>query len=221
MSKLDFLEKVARKQSKAKNLAKEVIKNPKLLPEIIKGFLADAANLKFKSAKILVLISREKPELLYPNFDFFAKHLDNKNTILKWNAMDVIANLTPLDSEKKFDRLFKKFYNMLYEGSLVTAAHVVTCSPIIAKAKPYLEEKITKKILRLEKFPLPTKECRNVLKGHAIKALDQYFDQVKNKNEVINFVKKELKNIRNATRKKAEKFLKKWENTDQDTGDGQ
>jgi hypothetical protein len=99
---------------------------------------------------------------------------------------------------------------MLYEGSLVTAGHVVAGSAVIAKAKPYLEENITTEILQIEKFPLPTEECRNILKGHAIKTFGTYFDSVKNKDDVINFVRQELKNTRNATRKKAEKFIAKW-----------
>jgi hypothetical protein len=211
MNKLNILNEVSKKEIKADILAKKVIKRPSLLLEIMEGFLSDAANVRFKSAKILALISKERPELLYPHFAFFVEHLSNKNTILKWNAMDVISNLTPVDSEKRFDELFKKFYAMFYEGSLVTAAHVVDGSAIIANAKPYLEEKITKEILNIGKIPLPSEECLNILKGHAIKAFDQYFDQCKNKDKVIDFTRKELKNTRNATRKKAEKFLKKWE----------
>ncbi|MDH5684387.1 MAG: hypothetical protein OEZ20_07980 [candidate division WOR-3 bacterium] len=99
---------------------------------------------------------------------------------------------------------------MLYEGSLITANQVVVGSAFVVKSKPYFEEKITKDILPLEKFPLPTKECRNILKGKAITAFDKYFDQIKSKNEVIDFVKKELKNTRNATKNKAVKFLRKW-----------
>ncbi|NIM60020.1 MAG: hypothetical protein GTO16_13930 [Candidatus Aminicenantes bacterium] len=211
MVESNILNEVSKKEINAEILAKKVIKNPRSLPDIMEGFLSDAANIRFKSAKILVLISKEKSELLLPYFNFFAGHLGNKNTILKWNAMDVISNLAPADSEKKFDKLFKKFYSMLYEGSLITAAHVVEGSAIIANTKPYLEEKITQEILKIGKIPLPSEECRNILKGHAIKAFDQYFDQSRSKDKIIDFVRKELNNTRNATRKKAEKFLKKWE----------
>lgn len=210
MIKSKFISQLAMKRTTAEAIAKKLMKNPKLLRDILNGFASDTTHVKFKSAKVLVLMSKEKPESLYPYFDFFVKHLDNKNNILKWNAMDVIANLTPADSEHKFDTLFHKYYSMLYEGSLVTAGHVVAGSAVIAKAKPYLEEKITTEILQIEKFPLPTEECRNILKGHAIKTFDAYFDSIKNKDEVMNFVRQELKNARNATRKKAEKFIAKW-----------
>jgi hypothetical protein len=174
------------------------------------GFFSDTAGVRFKSAKTLVLISEREPGLLYPQFDFFAKNLSNRNNILKWNAIDVIAHLTQVDTEKRFDKLFSRFYGMLSEGSLITAAHVVTSSALVVAHKPYLERRITRRLLGLKTIPLLTEECRNILKGHAIKTFGQYFERIKEKEKVIAFVKKELKNRRSATRKKAERFIKKW-----------
>lgn len=210
MARANIPNDIGKKEISAEIIAREAIKNPKLVPDIIQALSSDDATARFKSAKTLVLVSREKPELLYPHFDFFVKHLDNKNNILKWNAMDVIANLTPVDAVKKFDVLFRRFYDLLYEGSLITAGHVVSGSAVITKAKPYLEEKITEEILKIEKIPLPTEECRNILKGQAIKALERYFDQIESKDKVVGFVEKEINNARQATRERAEKFLKKW-----------
>jgi len=148
--------------------------------------------------------------MLYPYFGFFAGQLKNKNNILKWHAIDIVANLTIIDVKKKFDRFINKYYRLLYEGSLITAGHVIAGSPVIARAKPYLEPKITKEILRIEKIPLPTAECRNILKGHAITAFDRYFKLIKNKTGVVCFIRKELKNRRSSTKKKAKEFLNKW-----------
>jgi len=66
--------------------------------------------------------------------------------------------------------------------------------------------------LRIEKAPIKppiTQECKNILIGKAILAFDVYFDQIKNKAPIISFVKKQVNNTRNATKVKAEKFLKK------------
>jgi hypothetical protein len=140
------------------------------------------------------------------------KLLDSENNILKWNAIDIIANLTRVDSYNKFDRLFKKFYGaLLYEGSLITAGHVVSVSGIIARARPELERKITEELLKVEKIPLPTEECRNILIGDIIKAFDAYLDQIENKDEIASFVKRQLNNSRRATKAKAEKLLRKLE----------
>lgn len=208
---MSILEAVAKKKNKAEALAKRVIRNPISLSELLEGIYSEKAAIKFKSAKILRIISEEKPGLLYPKWDFFEKLLDSENNIIKWNAMDVIANLTRVDSRNRFDKIFRKFYGMLYEGSLITAAHVVGNSWRIAKAKPGLGSRITSELLKVEKIPLPTEECRNILKGHAILSFSEYFDQIKEKGKVKSFARRELKNTRNATRSKAEKFLKKFE----------
>jgi len=208
---MSILEAVAKKKNKAEALAIRVIKNPSSLSELLEGIYSEKAGIKFKSAKILRIISEERPERLYPKWDFFEKLLDSENNIIKWNAMDVIANLTRVDSRNRFDKIFRKFYGMLYEGSLITAAHVVGNSWKIAKAKPSLSSRITSELLKVEKIPLPTEECRNILKGHAILSFSEYFDQVKEKGKVKSFARRELKNSRNATRSKAEKFLKKFE----------
>lgn len=208
---MGILEAVAKKKNKAEILAERVIRNPSSLSGLLEGISLEKAGIKFKSAKILRIISEERPELLYPKWDFFEKLLDSENNIIKWNAMDVIANLTRVDSRNRFDKIFIKFYGMLNEGSLITAAHVVGNSWKIAKAKPGLSRRITNELLKVEKIPLPTEECRNILKGHAIISFSEYFDQIKEKGKVISFARRELKNSRSATRSKAEKFMKKFE----------
>ena len=160
------------------------------------------------------MISEKKPEILYPSMDFFVNLLDSKNNILKWNAMDIIANLTVIDTDNKFNGLFKKFYGYLHDGSLITAGHVVDNSGKIALAKPEFQDEITKELLKVEKIPLPTEECRNILIGRTIKTFDVYYGEVKDKrhkDKIISFVKSQLNNPRNATKSKAERFLKKLE----------
>lgn len=205
-----ILDEIGRKEIPVENITGKVIEKPELLPEVIEGFSSNKAGIKFKSAKILVQISRDKPGLLYDYFDFFAEQLNNKNNILKWNAMDILANLTPVDTQKKFDKLMPDYYAKLYEGSLITAGHVIAGSAVIVKSKPYLEEKITATVLDIEHIQLPTEECRNIIEGHGITILGEYFDYIGDKAGVIDFVRKELNNTRNSTRKKAEKFLAKW-----------
>ena len=55
-------------------------------------------------------LSEERPEQLYPYMDFFITLLDSKYRILTWNAIGIIANLTQVDKENKFDVIFEKYY---------------------------------------------------------------------------------------------------------------
>jgi len=211
MKKNNILNTFEKKETEAEDVAEKVRENPDLLSELFVGISSTNPKIKFGSAKTLRIISEKNPEMLYSRMEIFVNLLDSGNNILKWIAMDIIANLTMVDSHNEFNKLFKKFYGYLYEGSLITAAHVVDNSGKIALSKPELQDEITKELLKVEKIPLPTKECRNILTGKAIKAFEVYYDKIADKGKVVSFVKRQSNNPRNATKAKAEKFLKRLE----------
>jgi hypothetical protein len=76
-------------------------------------------------------------------------------------------------------------------------------------AKPELTAKIVQALLRVEKAKYQTAECRNIALGQVIKSADQFFDQIKDQEPLIKLIRKQLKNSRHATKKAAEKFVKK------------
>lgn len=213
MKENNILGELEEKETEAEDIAEKVVKNPSLLPELLAGIASIKPRVRFGSAKILRIISKKNPRILYSHMEFFEALLDSENNILKWNAIDIIANLTVVDSEGKFNRIFKKFYNYLNEGSLITAGHIVDNSAVIARAKPEFTDEITKELLRIYELPLPTEECRNILIGKTINAFDNFYEEIKDKETVASFVRQQLNNPRNATKNKAEKSLKKWKSS--------
>lgn len=199
---------LSRKEIKAEDVARSVIDNPRLLPELFDGISSENARTRFKSAKTLRIISGENPEALYSKMGFFINLLNSENKILKWIAIDVIGNLSSVDTENKFDKIFNKFYGLLADESMITAGHVIDSSGEIARAKPHLQDKITKELLRVEKIEYKTSECRNILLGKVILSFSQYIDQINNTEETVSLAKRQLANPRKATRVEAEKFLK-------------
>lgn len=209
MPESQLLQQIGRKESDKDAIASKVIENPELLSQIMDGLGADKARVKYGCAKILHIISDEAPELLYPRFGFFTDLLDSDNNILKWEGTSVIANLAAVDSEDRIEAIFERYFAPIPGPVMITAANVIGGAAKIASAKPQLTERIAEKLLKVEKAQYKTNECRNVALGHAIKAFDQFFDQIRDKGPVIAFVRRQLENTRNATRKKAEVFLKK------------
>jgi hypothetical protein len=195
-------------KNKPEDLAERARRDSVLLATVFEGVSSSDPKLRFRSAKILNLMSQKEPGKLYPKIDFFINLLDS-DSILKWNAIDVMANLASKDVNGRFEEIFGKFYGLLQEGSLITAGHVAANSWKIVDAKPELENRITEQLLKIEKTRLPTEECRNILMGHTILCFDRYFDRIQDKDEVITFVKRQKNNSRNATKTKAQKFLKK------------
>jgi hypothetical protein len=205
-----ILNLIHQKADISNEIAQIIIDEPKLLKVVFKGVFALTARIKFRSAKILKIISLKDPELLIPHWDFFVDLLDTDNSIILWNDLDVIANLTAADQENMFDDIFQIYYQFLEDESMVTAAHVVDNSAKIAKNRPELQTKITKKLLMVGEIPRDG-ECQDILSGKAILVFDKYFSSIDNKEEVISFTKKQSTSQRNATKVKAEKFLKKHE----------
>lgn len=183
-------------------------RDKKLLSEVMRGISSDEPRVRYGCARVLRALSETNPEVLYPRWNFFADMLDSENAFLKSDAAFVIANLTEVDPKGKFENLFNRFFGLIDDESMVTAANVIKVSGLIARAKPALQSRITNRLLNIDRTHHGL-ECKNILKGHAISALGEYFEESRNKKRILEFVKKEVMNNRSGTRKKAETFLKK------------
>jgi hypothetical protein len=184
-----------------------------LLPEILNGVSSSKAAIRYSCAKVLMDLSEEHPEKLYPYMDYFINLLESKYRILTWNAMAIIANLAKVDEDKKFDAIFDKYYSFLNDAYMVTVANVVGNSAKIALAKPYLTQKITNELLKVENIsttPHLTEECKRVIAEHAIKSFASFFDKIEQKEQVISFVERHLNSPRKTLRKRSEEFLTKF-----------
>ncbi|MGD9131240.1 MAG: hypothetical protein PVH73_06665 [Candidatus Bathyarchaeota archaeon] len=194
-------------------LLKGVKQDFSLIPLLLKGVDHPKAAVRYGCSKVLMDLSEEHPEKLYLNFDFFVNLLDSKYRILTWTALAIIANLTRVDADKKFDAVFGKYYSFLGNEYMVTVANVVGNSGKIALAKPYLIPEITEELLKVQGLsttPHLTEECRRVIAQRAIRTFDLFFDRIDQKERVISFVKLHLDSPRKKLRTAAESFLEKW-----------
>jgi hypothetical protein len=186
-----------------------------MLPEILNGVFSSKASIRYSCAKVLMDLSEEYPEKLYPYMDSFIDLLNSKYRILVWNAIAILANLTKVDVDKKFDAIFGEFYSLLNDEYMVTVANVVGHSGKIALAKPYLINKITSELLKVENIsttPHLTEECKRVISEKAVKSFNLFFDKIdhEEKEKVISFVAKHLDSPRKSLRMEAEAFLTKF-----------
>jgi hypothetical protein len=168
---------LAEKKIKPDALAEKVIANLNLLPDIMEGISSQTPVIKFGCAKILRTVSHRKPDSMYAQMDVFIGMMELDNNIIKWNAMDVLGNLTKVDINNKFEDIFDRYYALLSDESMVTAGHVIDNSGKIAVTKPRLSQKITDHLLRIEDIPR-SDECVNILVGKVIVAIDEYFDHI-------------------------------------------
>ena len=209
----ELLRKLASRSLTKEGLLQKVSENPGLIPEVLNGLSSSKASVRYGCAKVLMDLSQEQPEKLYPYMDTFVALLDSEYRILVWNAMAIIASLAKVDKDRKFDAAFNRYYGFLNDEYMVTVANVVGNSGKIALAKPYLAQKIASELLKVENIsttPHLTDECRRVIAEKAIESFDLFFDRIQNKDKVVSFVKQHQKSSRRSLKMKAESFLKKW-----------
>jgi len=211
----ELLQRLVDKSMTKKELLQKVRQDYDLLPTVLRGTSSSKAAIRYSCAKVLMDISEEHPEKLYPHMDFFIDLLESKYRILTWNALTIIANLTQVDKNGKFDTAFSKYYSFINDDYMVTVANVVGNSGKIALAKPHLIEKITNELLKVENIsttPHLTEECKRVIAEATIKAFNSFYPKIRKKERVISFVKNHLNSPRRTLRETAETFLDKWEN---------
>ena len=209
----ELLQKLADKSLTKEELLKRVRQDFNLIPILLEGIRSSKAAVRYGCAKALMDLSEENPEKLYPYMASFVDLLDSKYRILVWNALAIIASLTEVDVDKKFDAVFAKYYSFMNDEHMVTVANVVGNSSKIALAKPYLIPKITDELLKTEDIsitPHLTEECKRVIAQKAIKSIDSFFEEIEDKERVISFVKRHLNSPRETLRTATESFLKKY-----------
>jgi hypothetical protein len=209
----ELLQKLKSKSITKKELLQMVKHDFSLLPEVLNGVSSSKAAIRYGCAKVLMDLSEEHPEKLYPHMDSFINLLDSKYRILTCNAMAIIANLAKVDEDKKFDAIFDKYYSFLNDAYMVTVANVVGNSAKIALAKPHLTQKITKELLKVENISTTThltEECKRVIAERAIKSFALFFNDIERKEKVISFVANHTNSPRKTLRKAAEDFLTKF-----------
>ena len=204
---MNIVSELDKKDVDVASLAKRVLEDMEVLPELLDGILASKDFIRFNSFKVLLFISEEHPEVLYPRWDFFSALLDSDNSYQQYIAIYLITNLARADDSARLEGIFDKLYSILDGEGTITAAHLARNSGKIARAKPKLRARITERLLNIDRNHRGKQ--KELIKGHAIEAFDEYFEEAENQPEILEFVRKQLQSQSPKTRKLAREFLKK------------
>jgi hypothetical protein len=185
---------------------KETLIEGKSLAGLLEALKSKDDTERYGSFEVLLRISQQKPETLYPHWDFLAGMLDSDNAYRKLIAVRLLANLTRADSQNRFEGVLDKYYNLLND-SVIIAGHVTANSGRIARAKPALQAEITERLLNIDNT---AQKHKDLIKAGAIDSFGEYFADSGDKEKIMEFVKKQLDGESPKTRKKAKEFLKKW-----------
>ncbi len=166
--------------------------------------------IKYACTKLLIKRVESDPRSLYPKIEFFIDLSDDENHILQWTAIDVLGGIGTICSPKDREKILKLLYQKLNCGKMITAGHATKALGNIAIAKPQHRDEIIAELLKVEKYTYDTSECRNIAIGHVIEVLGDI--GIEKNDKTTSWLKKQTKNTRKSTTKKAEKLLKEYAN---------
>ena len=214
--KNDILEVLNVKGNKgAEEAAQLALKNTSVLKRIFEGVSSSKKRVKNAAGKTLRIISESAPEKVYSKFDFFVELMGEDDTILRWIGIDIVGNIARIDSEKRIDQsVLKKLYAFLHDESMITANHSIETLGKIGRHISRYRSGITTELSKVDSVER-NEECRNIHVGQTILAFSEYVDFVRDRRSMIAFAERALGSSRNATRKKAERFLARFGNPTQ------
>jgi len=194
----------------AEKIVRHVLKDKNYLLKLLEGVVAKEDSVRYPNALALEILSKENPKIIYPKWNLFADLLKSKNAYHKSIAISTISNLTSIDEKNRFEGIFEEFFKLLDDKSVIVSRKLAIYVGKIATAKPSLRAKITKILLNIDNTQHSSSR-KDLIKGDIIESFSEYFKYINNKNEIIEFVKNQLKSSSPSTVKKAKEFLSRWE----------
>ena len=182
-----------------------------LLRELLKGISPETkkASLREQSSKAILFMAETWPEALLPHWAYFVGLLTCDNGFSKYVALYVVADLTPAAQPGLFEKAFDVYFGLLDDKSVMVASHAARNAGRLAKARPALESRITRRLLALGKAHHAGSR-QDLVKGYVIEALDDYMEQAHDKAGILAFVKQQVDCASPKTRRLAKAFLQKW-----------
>jgi hypothetical protein len=190
-----------------KELAQKALTDNVLIHELLNGIVSKDNTTRSNSFNVLQIVSAEKPEILYPQWDYFHKMLISKNNYHRYIAIYILADLTRVDKENKFEDIFEDYYGILAGDKIMTASHVALNSSKIALNKPELQSKILDRLLDIDNIHQGRQN--ELLKSYVIEALRKMYPEIRDKERVANFIEDQMDSSSPKTRDLAACFLDK------------
>ena len=186
-------------------LAREAVNNQELFQELKAGVRSKDNTTRQNSFKAMQVISHENPDFLYGEWDYFQEMLKSPNNYHKYIAIYILASLTSVDTDNKFEMIFDDYYQVLAGDKAMNASHVALNSSIIAHNKPDLRSRIVTLLTSID--DIHQGKQKELIKAYAIESLQKIYPEAEDQQLIENFVKSQMDSKSPKTRKMAKSFL--------------
>jgi hypothetical protein len=185
------------------------LSDERALREILGGVVSKDDTYRYNCFKVLLQISEDHPMILYPAWDYFVGLLGSSNSYHRSIGLQIIANLTKVDDGTRFDTIFDQYFGLLDDEKVVTARYLAQSAGRIVRAKPHLQARITERLLGIEGTH-HAQGRKDLIKADIIQSFEEFFEDSRDKEEILAFVEKQLGCSSPKTRKAAKAFLNKY-----------
>lgn len=194
-----------RKNIDVEALAKDALNDEVLFHELLRGVRSKDDTIRQNSFKCLQIIAEENPHSLYPQWDYFQEMLSSRNSYHKYIAIYILASLTSVDVDNRFEGIFDEYYGILAGDKAMTASHVALNSSIIIRNKPELESRIVDILMSID--DIHQGKQKELIKAYAIESLMKIYPEVSDPQKIEEFVRTQLDSKSPKTRNMAQCFL--------------
>jgi hypothetical protein len=154
--------------------------------------------------------SQEKPELFYSYWHEIASLLKHKNSYHRDIALTILANLTKVDQENLFARIFQDYFEHINDQKFMTGQCCVKNSLQIIRNKPELQNQIIDLLLDVDQRCTYPDKQKELLKANVLEVLEETYREASDKKKLTEYANKAVNSISPKTRNKARELVRKY-----------
>jgi hypothetical protein len=150
------------------------------------------------------------PELFYGYWDEIAELLKHPNSYHRNFALEILANLTKVDTENRFLPIFSDYFKLLYDPKFLTGLWCVrSCQKVIENEKELLNQ-IISLLLEVEQNSLYKVHQIELLKFDILETFDKFYPEINDKIKINEFITLQIRSTSPKTRKRAKELVSKY-----------
>jgi hypothetical protein len=140
--------------------------------------------------------SKREPSLFYGSWDKIVSLMDYENSYHRNYAMQIIANLTKVDNQNRFEQIIDKYYRQLNDEKFLTRRYCLLNSREIIINKPLLCDPIIDRIILSIRTSENTEKQQNLIISDFISVISDIDFLVKEKKVITEFLSMIKENIK-------------------------
>ncbi|MCX7710656.1 MAG: hypothetical protein N2484_12515 [Clostridia bacterium] len=159
---------------------------------------------------ILSRAAEVEPSHFYKHWNDFESLLYHKNSYHRDIALTLIANLTVVDGEDRFQKISEAYFSHVNDEKFMTAECCIRNIKKIIRNKPVLTNRILDILLYIDRCCTYSVKQKELLKYGILEILDDLYLTSGRQEEILEFILRQTDSVSPKTRKKTAELIRKY-----------